>query len=1286
MWDLSEFQKAAHKAVPACAQSAVVHQQAKCMALAEHGHGWRGLLLLLFTCYVRQACAGSYQILPNIFAGSQSGGIFEQAGNRVLDDVSETCDVDAVQVANQAQLHPILHDLVHSTFFRLFRVGKPPQCPFWKKDVKEEKEHDSGSTCAGGGGPGFAGLGGAAVGGLGGAGVGGFKSLFAKQPKSFTEPAPKPACSVDAEEESSSLPPAPANDLRLDRSMTDVERIASIERDNETDGSCEFEEDLPTYWQDMCRADVTKGSDVEDINLVKNPERNTGYNGSHIWQAMYNENCFEVGNNIPRGRYGQPAGMCYEERVLYRLLSGWHASTSISIYKNFFAPGTKVKGKWSPNPERYMESLGQHPDRVKNLHFSFVVMLRAVKKAAPFLNTYSYSTGNDKESEKVRGLMARLLDSQVLSLCSPLFDAFDETRLFRNVSLTDYAEQRAAAEQRSRLKRQFKSVFQNITVLVDCVQCQRCRLHAKLFSLGLGSALKILLTPQELIPLTTSRDEVVALVNTLWKLSESMEDAKELTRLYADRIQSPENQNSKGPSKQPLAEVSAVKTPSTTLPPPVSAKPAPSTVEVIQREGGSMSRNELLDIAMGAVKRATKAGALTKSVEEALLRAFVLRKVGDEVLMLAKYYAADSPELFASLALEAAAMADDITTRAPPTTVTAAASGTTVKASASTRPLLGSAGAPADAVIIGGGLAGMVTAMSLLDRGAQVVLVDKQPYLGGNSGKASSGINAALETSVESLIKDTTKSAGVLARPGLIEKLAQDSANAVSWLMNRTTLDLSMRSQLGGHTAKRTLRPANAFVGAEVTFAFGKLLNKIAEEKPQQFRLLTKTKWTGLQRSNSGDSWLVSVIPAGSTSGRSSETLQAAATVITSGGFGHDTREARSYLIEYRPDIKDFPTTLGSQTTGDGIKIAQKIGAKLVDMDRVQLHPTGFVDPTNPQDHSKTLAAELLRGVGGLILDRTGMRFTDELGTRQAVVNAMLRAAGEGKAFKHIAQDRSFALVLNGKAGAMADRHSTLYSKKGLLTKVNGLQGVATHLKVDEKQLVDTFEAYNKAAERGMDNFNRTVFPAGHWPIESTEEFFVGYVTPVIHYTMGGIAIDTDGRVLREVDNQTIPGLFAAGEASGGVHGDNRLAGNSLLECTVFGRHLGLTLPIGAAARVQPRSERPDVAMPITESHLPHEETSAETAVSQVPAAEPQTPIQRSISKEELRKSKTDGQHWVSLYGDVYDLSAYVEEHPGGPEAITDVAGSDGTETFETVHNRELLEAMGFEPIGKLAD
>jgi len=1181
-----------------------------------------------------------------------------------LGDLSQACNVDSVQAANMAQLHPILHDLVNTTFFRLFRVGKTPKCSFWKKPGEEQQEA-APAKCDGGHNEGFAGA------GLFGAGP----KAFGKQ-MSSSEP-PKEAetpCGIDAEEP---VAAATGSDIRLDRSKTAAEQVASQLRENETQEPCEFEEDLPTYWVDMCSADHTKGSEVEDINLIKNPERNTGYNGSHIWEAMYKENCFEVGSDLPRGRFGDTNGMCYEERVLYRLLSGWHASTTISVCKSFFAPGTKQKGKWAPNVERYMESLGRHPDRAKNLHFSFVVMLRAIKKAAPFLHSYPFPEGEGQETIKTRSLVGRLLDSQVLSLCSPLFEAFDETRLFKD---TVDAEDRTAAEQRSRLKRQFKSTFKNITELVDCVQCQRCRLHAKLFSLGLGSALKILLTPPELIPSTTSRDEVVALVNVLWKLSEAMEDAKELMKLYwkesekqmhADgSLHMQQMHTPAQPKAEPRVDMPAggAARPGNPSPPPVpSAPPAPSTVE--RRVEGAVrfatpsgaAHEELLDMAIGAVKSASVAGELSQANELAVLRLLVVQKPSLEVLLLAKHYGADRPGLFAKIALEAGD-AGAVSSQAPevPSVPIKAAS-------------LGSASLQPDAVVIGGGLAGMVAAVTLLDRGARVVLVDKQPYLGGNSGKASSGINAAIGTTVESLIKDTTKSAGALARSELIQKLAGDSGEAVSWLRDRTGVDLSQMSQLGGHTAQRTLRPSNAFVGAELTFAMGQLLEKRAAEKPHQLRIMTKTKWQGLdQGAEAGGrgGWRVTVQAANGS--LPEEVLQAPSVVIASGGFGYDVKEVESYLMQFRPDLKDFPTTLGSHTTGDGIKIAEKIGAQLVDMDRVQLHPTGFVNPAKPTEHVKTLAAELLRGSGGLMLDRNGRRFTDELGTRQDVVKAEMDLAAKGEGHGPIS--RNFALVLNGKTAAKCDRHAVLYSKKGLLTKVVGLDGLAAHLGVQRSTLQETFEAYNEAAKKGTDSFGRTVFPAGSWPIEWNEDFYVGTVTPVIHYTMGGIAIDTNARVLSKA-NKSFEGLYAVGEASGGVHGDNRLAGNSLLECTVFGRHVGLSLPIQQAAKAEPAQPE---AVPQTALHTKEEPAPA-------PAEDAsQTGAKRKISAEELAQNAKEGRMWVGLYGDVYDLTEYVEEHPGGADAIKDVAGTDGTEVFETVHNKQLLESMGFEPIGTL--
>mmetsp|Transcript_83198 Transcript_83198/g.240360 ORF Transcript_83198/g.240360 Transcript_83198/m.240360 type:complete len:1161 (+) Transcript_83198:103-3585(+) len=1139
-----------------------------------------------------EACAGTTSFLKLSAASNDLG------------DLARTCDADTVRAANVKQLHPILFDLANTTFFRMFRVNlNNPRCPFWNSSSSSGQE--AGTSCT------------AAPLPLEQKSPFGF-GKFGSSPFGAPEPPAEGSCTV-APEAANGFPLGSQEGDPLDRSMTREERQLQEVRKEEAGPSCDFEEDLQTYFSDMCSGDGAN-TDSEDVNLMKNPERNTGYNGSHIWEAMFKENCFEVGSGLPRGRFGGDSGMCYEERVLYRLLSGWHAATTISVAKNYYVPGTKEKSSWAPNPERYMESLGRHPDRSKNLEFSFVVVLRALKKVSPFLQTYPFHTGDSHEDRRTTSLMGRLLDSQVLSVCSPLFEAFDESSLFQTKS----------KEQRAQLKRQFKSVFTNITVLVDCVKCQRCRLHAKLYSLGLGTALKILLTPPELIAQTIRRDEVVALVNVLWKLSDAIEDARILTELAWSQQQQQANEDS---AKAMLAQQAVFDA--------ARDKHAADALHLAEVALSTSTRTMLLDAALGAVRLMGSGGGLSTDAEETLLRSLVVQRPSDEVLLLAKHYAGTRPEMFAKIALEAVAGAPTL-------------------GGAVSLPPPGSAASPADAVVIGGGLAGMVATINLLDRGARVVLLDKQPFLGGNSGKASSGINAAVETSVESLIADTTKSAGALVRPALIERLANDSAHAVNWLRTRIAVDLSMRSQLGGHTVTRTLRPKNAFVGAEITFSAGQLLMKLAAERPQQFRLLLNTKWTALERGGAG--WRATAVVNGSE-----RVFEATNVVITSGGFGHDVTEPESLLLANRPDLDGFPTTLGPQTTGDGVKIARDIGARLVDLDRVQLHPTGFVDPKRPDERTKTLAAELLRGVGGLILDREGRRFTDELDTRQAVVNGELRATEEGRDLLPPMPPRSFWLVLNGKAAAMADRHTTLYSKKGLLTKVKGVADLAKLLGVTETQLRATYKEYNAAAEVGRDPYNRTVFPAGHWPVELDEDFYVGRIVPVIHYTMGGIAIDDEGHVLSDEDGKPIPGLYAAGEASGGVHGDNRLGGNSLLECTVFGRHIGMNMPLPDRKAV----------------------TAAATLVQVGGDSVQQAPqkAMRKITQQDLAEHNSKEQRvWVDLYGLVYDLTDYMDEHPGGVGAIKAVAGKDGTEHFEAVHNREMLESMGFKPIGERTD
>lgn len=173
---------------------------------------------------------------------------------------------------------------------------------------------------------------------------------------------------------------------------------------------------LPEFWLDMCRYIPTNSSDYLNLNL--NPERWTGYNGSHVWTAIYEENCFE--------KLGDLDDMCYEERVLYRLLSGLHASTNIHISLEYFPP-SKAAGRlnWQPNPERFIAQYGAHPERLKNLHFAFVVVLRAVRRAAPYLYNYPFSVGDSAEDKVTSKLVQRLLDSHIMKSCAQVATPHD---------------------------------------------------------------------------------------------------------------------------------------------------------------------------------------------------------------------------------------------------------------------------------------------------------------------------------------------------------------------------------------------------------------------------------------------------------------------------------------------------------------------------------------------------------------------------------------------------------------------------------------------------------------------------------------------------------------------------------------------------------------------------------------------------------------------------------------------------------------------------------------------
>jgi len=449
-----------------------------------------------------------------------------------------------------------------------------------------------------------------------------------------------------------------------------------------------------------------------------------------------------------------------------------------------------------------------------------------------------------------------------------------------------------------------------------------------------------------------------------------------------------------------------------------------------------------------------------------------------------------------------------------------------------------------DAVVIGSGLAGQSAVAKLLEKGIKdLLLLEKNPKFGGNSAKATSGMNAAESKSdYNSFIMDTLKSAtGKRSKDEYyhpkVEHLVKNSRKALKWLKDDIGVDLSAEPlQLGGHSKPRTNRIPQGPVGWTIT----KSVHEVNVKNGAKYQFNSRV--TGLSLEEDG-SFTVSFTR---TDSGEKATVKAKIVIVAAGGYGND-HEEDSLLKEFgSEEIKDIATTNGAWATGDLVKILRRdVKAKLRDMDQIQVHPTGFVDNKDVKSRSKILAPEALRAVGGLLLNRDGERFVDELGRRDHVVAEMRK------------QDAPIWLVLNGQAADSFGRNFDFYLKKNLFTKFeDGFEEFAKRtIFVNKDKVWESLGNYHSAAGGlAEDEFGKTVFPELYDP---EDRIFVGQVTPVIHYTMGGVEVNKNAEVLSDETGEPIPGLFAAGEVTGGVHGKNRLGGNSLLECVVYGRTAG---------------------------------------------------------------------------------------------------------------------------------
>ena len=483
----------------------------------------------------------------------------------------------------------------------------------------------------------------------------------------------------------------------------------------------------------------------------------------------------------------------------------------------------------------------------------------------------------------------------------------------------------------------------------------------------------------------------------------------------------------------------------------------------------------------------------------------------------------------------------------------------------------------ADVVVVGAGGAGMTAAITAAGEGKSVVILESQSMVGGNSVRATGGMNAGktvyqdenefgesagvektLKTaaekyadnetitalaktvseqwaayqanptgyfdSVELMELDTMIGGKGINDPELVETLCANSADAIDWL-DEHGITLHNVSSFGGASVKRIHRPVNA---EGKTVSVGSYMIPLLQENCEKAGVKMMLDTTATEILTDANGAAVGVKATGASG--EPVTVNAKAVVLASGGFGANL----DMVVKYKPELKGFMTTNAPGIQGQGIEMAQAIGAATVDMDQIQIHPT-------VEAITAARITEGRRGDGAVLIIAEGKRFIDEVGTRDVVSAA------------EIAQTGSYSWLVVDQA--MVDASSVIqgYIKKGYTVTGATYEELGKAMGVDAAAFAETMDKWNGYVEAKNDpDFGRTSFAN---PL-NTAPYYAVKVTAGVHHTMGGLKINANTEVLNE-KGEVIPGLFAAGEVTGGVHGANRLGGNAVADFTVFGRIAG---------------------------------------------------------------------------------------------------------------------------------
>ncbi len=421
-------------------------------------------MIILVVSSVEATTSQESSPLTSPYSGGEdsSAKCFCQLQGRI-DDCS--CSVDTVDHFNNMKIHPRLMSLLLKPYFRYFKYNPNKGCPFWD---------DAAGKCA-------------------------------------TENCHVRSCSDEE------IPPGlkdnnhpPSNHNKYSEAAQNGDSCESGNKDtDDLNGkvdstiSDETMADL-VEWQahdssqaDFCEVDAELCPDCQFVDLSLNPERYTGYSGEasrRIWRAIYEENCFRP----PGGKTGAFSeaffqdsleDLCLEKRAFYRAVSGLHASITIHLTANYLrkngdAPFLSAQGAFGPNAEEFerrfdpSQTNGQGPYWLKNLYFVYLLELRALTKVAPYLETQTFFTGKEDEDKETQ-----IAVKELLNLLRSFPDQFDESVMFSNGG---------GGKSGAALKHEFREHFRNISRIMDCVGCDKCKLWGKLQITGLGTALKIL--------------------------------------------------------------------------------------------------------------------------------------------------------------------------------------------------------------------------------------------------------------------------------------------------------------------------------------------------------------------------------------------------------------------------------------------------------------------------------------------------------------------------------------------------------------------------------------------------------------------------------------------------------------------------------------------------------------------------------------------------------------------------------------------------------------------------